>query len=349
MGEIEAISERFFPEKRGLKIETITGGYIHKTFKISFSDGEAYVLQSINVSVFKDPFAVMDNILLAANHLKTKNYPFKILQPIASNNGFLEIDKFGNYWRAFPFFKNTVVFEKVSDSRQAFEAAKAFGLFIKYLDGIAVNSIKETIPDFHNLKNRMSRFDQALKDANPPQVEKAKEAIESILVWYRQLTFDFKKMPLRVVHNDTKISNVLLDKDTLKGVCVIDLDTMMQGYLVHDFGDMIRTMCCTAPENETDLDKVAINVAIFKAMTKGFLSEIQTILKKEEQENLLSGGLYIIFEQAIRFLTDYLKGNIYYPVHFNDQNLFRAKNQLRLFESLLDNKNQLELIINELT
>ena len=154
-------------------------------------------------------------------------------------------------------------------------------------------------------------------------------------------------MPLRVVHNDAKISNVLLDKKGEKGVCVVDLDTVMPGYLITDFGDMVRTMCCTASEEEKDIEKVAMDIVIFKATAKGFLSATETILTKEEKENLISGCIYIIFEQAIRFLTDYLVGDKYYQISYANQNLFRAKNQLKLLASIMQNKNTLEKITTE--
>ena len=348
MDDLILISQRFFPGKKQPKIEKLTGGLIHKTFKISFSNHEAYILQSINDLVFKDPNGLMNNISLIANHLKSKNYPLKILEPIASPNGFLEKDQYGNYWRAFPFYRNSLVLEKVTNPKHVFEAAKAFGLFLKFLDGIDLKNIKETIPKFHNLDHRLMHFEQAINNAKKETKSTAKEAIETILKWKEQFKFDFSKMPLRIVHNDTKISNVLLSKANMEGICVIDLDTVMPGYLVTDFGDMIRTMCCTASEEETDLDKIAIDINIFTGMTEGFLFATRSFLKKVEKENLVIGGVFIIFEQAMRFLTDYLQENIYYPVSFPEQNLIRSKNQIKLLTSLLDNQTKLDLIVNKL-
>ena len=348
MDEIKIISEKFFPNRKPGNIQIITGGLIHKTFIISFDRGETYILQALNHSVFKDLPGIMDNIQCIAAYLKKNNYPLAILQPINSRNGLLEKDRFGNYWRAFPFFENTTVLNKVENPKQAFEAAKAFGLFLKHLHGIDLKKINVTIPNFHNLKNRIDLFNRELQKAPNYRREKAKKEIKIVLMRSTQLKFDFQKMPLRVVHNDTKISNVLLDKKGEKGVCVIDLDTVMPGYLVTDFGDMIRTMCCTASEEEINLEKVEIDIEIFKAAAEGFLTPLKTNLTKEEKKNLVAGGAYIIFEQALRFLTDYLQGDIYYPVQHVDQNLFRAKNQLKLLKSILDKKKELELIVKGL-
>jgi Ser/Thr protein kinase RdoA (MazF antagonist) len=348
MDEISLICQKFFPNKIGLQSQRISGGLINSTFKISFDDGETFILQAINQSVFGDPFVLMNNIQIIANHLKKSGYPLKVLEPISSANGLIEKDSFGNYWRTFPFFENTSVFEKVTNSEQAFEAAKSFGLFIKYLEGIDLKRIKETIPNFHNLSYRLQHFDLAVKEGLSNRIEKAKEEIKNITNWRDQLNFDFKNMPLRLVHNDTKISNVLLDEIEIKGVSVIDLDTVMPGYLITDFGDMIRTMCCSGSEEETNLDKVEIDLEIFKAVANGFLNVTNSMLTKEEKKNLIIGGIYIIFEQAIRFLTDYLQGDKYYPVQFADQNLFRAKNQIKLLQSLLEKKSEMELIISEL-
>ncbi len=348
MDEVEIISQKFFPGKKIFSVQHISGGLINSTFKITFEKGESYILQAINKNVFRHPFALMSNIQIIAEHLKENKYPLKILQPVLSGNGLLEKDKSGNYWRAFPFIENTLVFEKVTSPKLAFEAAFAFGLFAKHLDGINLKRFEETIPHFHELKYRLNLFDNAFKEDAYNRRKNAEEEIESILKWRDQLKFDFEKLPLRVVHNDTKISNVLFDKDKLKGVCVIDLDTVMPGFIVIDFGDMIRTMCCTASEEEKNLDKVEIDPDIFRATAAGFLKATKTILTAPEKDNLINGGIYIIFEQALRFLTDYLQGDIYYPVEEQDQNLLRAKNQIKLLQSLLNKKKALEAITSEL-
>ncbi len=348
MNVIEIISKRFFPTRNKGKIHYITGGLINQTYKITFENGESFILQSLNNTVFKDIPGLMNNIQSIANHLKKSNYPLAILEPIQSINGLLERDRLGNFWRAFPFIENTIAFKKVTKPNQAFEAAKAFGLFLKHLHNIDPKKINVTIPNFHNLNHRINSFNLALKSAPINRREKAKNEIEMILMRSAQLKFNFEKMPLRVVHNDTKVSNVLLDKNTKKGICVIDLDTVMPGYLVTDFGDMIRTMCCTASEEEINLDKVEIDKEIFKATTEGFIIATKSILTKIEKENLVSGGVYIIFEQSIRFLLDYLRGDVYYLVNQDDQNLFRAKNQLKLLKSLLSKRDDLELIVSEL-
>ena len=343
MDEIKIICQKFFPGKKVQQTQHISGGHINATFKVTFANGESYILQAVNNNVFKDPFAVMSNIQSIVDHLIEKKYPLKILKPISSQNGFLEKDKSGNYWRAFPFIENTLVFEKVTSPKLAFEAALAFGLFAKHLVEINLKSIVETIPHFHDLPYRLDLFDKVFEEDATNRKKNSEEEIAAILKWRDQLKFDFEKMPLRVVHNDTKISNVLLDKEELKGVCVIDLDTVMPGFLVTDFGDMIRTMCCTASEEENNLDKVEIDVEIYRATATGFLDATKTILTPQEKDNLINGGIYIIFEQALRFLSDYLQGDIYYQVQKEDQNLLRARNQIKLLQSLLNKKNDLNI------
>ncbi len=346
---IKAICNEFFQGREGLNIQAISGGLINKTYKISFSTDEYYVLQELNTTIFKNPSAVMANIQLVANHLKNNYYPLKNLEPVKTQNGRMLIkDRIGNYWRAFPFIESTLVFDKVSTQKQAFEAAKAFGLFIKHLDSIDPQNVKITIPDFHNLELRTKQFLKAIKDDPFNRKKTAEDEIKKLLKYRRLLDCDYKNLQLRIIHNDAKIRNVLFDEHSLNAVCVIDLDTVMPGYVISDFGDMIRTMCCTASEEEKDLSKVKIDKDLFGAVAEGFLIVTHSFLTNEEKEKLVAGGVNIIFEQAIRFLTDYLKGDEYYSVQNKGQNLNRARNQLKLFESLLEIKPELELYINGL-
>jgi len=348
MDEVKEICQRFFKENNEFSIRRLEGGHINDTFKISYQNGTSYILQALNRKIFNDPQAVMDNIQFIADHLKKTDYPLEILEPIASKNGLLERDSFGNYWRAFPFFEKTTVYERVSNPDQAYVVANSFGLFIKHLDGIDLANIRETISNFHDLNFRFDLFEKVVKNAKPDRIEPAISEIGKALKWRKKLNFDFTNFPLRVVHNDAKISNVLLDQKGEKGVCVIDLDTVMSGFAVTDFGDMVRTMCCSASEEETNIEKVSIDIEIFKETAKGFLTVTNSILTKDEKENLISGCVYIIFEQAIRFLTDYLDGDKYYQISYPDQNLNRARNQLKLLESFNQNISILKSIVIEL-
>lgn len=345
---LQNICAYFVPGKPVCKLHPLGSGHIHTTFKVEFTGHGPIVLQRINTSVFKHPGLIGQNIQQLVNHLKTTKYPYTILSNLVGEDGLIIIDENGSYWRAFPFFENTIAVDSVQSAQQAFEAAKAFGSFLRYLDGLDPKNIKDTIPDFHNLELRFQHFKSIVSDDPFQRKQNAVAEIAKIYEFKDQFTFDFERMTLRIVHNDTKISNVLLDSETGKGVCVIDLDTVMQGRVVTDFGDMIRTFCCTADENEKDLSKVDIDLQIFKSMASGFLSTTKDWLTTTEMNNLLNGGIYIILEQAIRFLSDYLAGDKYYPVKYPDQNLNRTKNQLKLLQCLLLNYDELSLIINDL-
>ena len=348
MDDIHFICSLFFNKLSNPKIQAIKGGLINTTFKLDFENENSFILQKINQSVFKEPDLVMNNIQKTVTHLSQNDYPLTVLQPISSTNKkLIEKDSFGNFWRAFPFIEDTKVFSEVSHPRHAFEAAKAFGLFIKYLTDIDLNCIYETIPNFHNLDYRFKIFQNACNIVDNKLREKAKLEIEKIQKLKDTLKFNFHDQPLRVVHNDTKISNILFDEND-EAVCVIDLDTIMPGLVIFDFGDMIRTICCNFSEEERDIKKIEIEVSKFEALTKGFSYPMKNILTDIEKENLVNGGIYIIFEQAIRFLTDYLQGDIYYSKKYPDQNLIRAKNQLQLLQSILFKKKDMELITSEL-
>lgn len=348
MMELQSLCERFFPGRELLSGQRLSAGHIHQTYKMTFKNAAPCILQAINTSVFKEPEFLINNYLLLTELLKSKKYPLKIAELERSPEGYLVRDQKGRVWRGFRFIDDVISLEKPDSPAQAFEAAKAFGIFLSCLDGIEPALLQNTIPHFHNLDHRMELLENALFRSDSERSKKASRELDLIREIYEQSAFDFSDLPLRIVHNDTKISNVLLNKRSMKGVCVIDLDTAMSGYVSTDFGDMIRTMCCTASEEAVDLEKVAINKNIFKAMSRGYAAATKSILQPVEKGKLIDGGLYIILEQAVRFLSDYIQGDLYYPVKFKDQNLLRARNQLRLLQSLHTQKDELESIVRGL-
>ena len=318
-------------------IEPIEIGHINQTYKVNLgSEGPSFVLQKINTQIFKQPVEVMSNIAAVGEFLKTNFYPKEILLPIQStdNQNFVVIED--SHWRLFPFIPNTHTFNEVINEEMAFAAAFTFGEYGQYLQNFPMESLFETIPDFHNTALRFDQFTEAIENAFFNKLILAEDSINQLLN-YKYLLKDISQLifPIRVTHNDTKINNVLFDKTTGKAVCVIDLDTLMPGNLLFDFGDMVRTFTPALDENSDDYDNIQVRPAILAALTKGYIAGWGGALTKLEEDSLLYGAQLTIFEQALRFLTDFLNGNIYYKVANEEQNLVRAKNQICLLESLL--------------
>ncbi len=336
---MENILRHFVDFDKMMMASPYGSGHINDTYKVSIEQGTAvksYLLQRFNHQVFRQPGAVMENIRLVANHLSQQEYPFDILKPYPTRSGqMLHIDKVGNYWRLFDFFENTITYDKVENPSQAFEAAKAFGAFAKMLNGIDISSLKTTIPDFHNGEKRMKDFMAALKIAPPERLAVATSEITEVLS-NRAI---FKKinrlgLPLRATHHDTKINNVLFDKISNKATCVIDLDTVMPGIVLSDFGDMVRTFTNAVDEDEVDVSKIEMRAEVFEALSEGFLSEMSDQLTISEKDHLYLGGSWLTLMQAVRFLGDYLLGDVYYKTKYPAHNLVRAKNQLAMFRSI---------------
>ena len=334
-----------------ININQIGTGLINRTYLLSpvFEENK-FILQNINTSVFKHPESIASNIKLIANYLAT-NYPsYLFIKPISTVTGEEMAFINGEYWRLLPYIHHTVSLEVLNEPQQAYEAAKQFGKLSRLLADFDSTTLQETIPGFHHLGLRVDQFQNALKLSSTELKTIAKQQIEDVTS-QKYLLDDFnsyrhrKDFLDRVMHHDTKISNVLLDAETFKGICVIDLDTMMPGKFISDLGDMMRTYLCAFSENETDLSKINIRLPYFEAMIKGYLSEMKSILTETEKELILFSGKYMIYMQAVRFLTDFLNGNIYYTINYPTQNLDRAKNQFKLLSEIVENEKELQDII----
>lgn len=347
-----------------LQAKPLGNGHINDTFLITFNQAGLivpYIIRRVNSFVFKDPEIVVKNSVNAVNHIKRKlieheekEISRKVMTFIKTrDNKSYYLDENGDYWCANLYFSGSYTVDIVKTEKQAFEAAKSFGRFQKYLIDADINEYGETIKDFHNLSYRLESFEKALmldplgrKEQILKEVDMAEE--------YRYLSEKMDSMiknkliPRRVIHNDTKISNVLLDKSTNKGLAVIDLDTVMPGTILTDFGDMVRTFTNPASEDEKDLSKVDIRLNIFSALAKGYLNEVKEALTQNEADNLVYGAKVIIYEQFIRFLTDYILGDKYYHTSYTCQNLDRAKNQLALLQSAESKSPQMEDIVGNL-
>lgn len=333
------IIQRFQIEGQASHIAPIEIGHINETYKLTLKNRESdndFVLQKINTQIFKSPQDVMENITKVGQFLKEKNYPKEILMPIQSVDNQYFIKYKTDYWRLFPFIKNTQTFNEVDTTEKAYQAAFAFGEYGRYLNDFDATALKETIPDFHNTNLRYQQFFEWTKKVKGTRKKKAQKSIDQLFK-YRYLVSVIKdiKLPLRVAHNDTKINNILFDKTTQQPVCVIDLDTLMPGTILYDFGDMVRTFTPSLEENSADYDQIFVRKNILKALTEGYIAGWNEELNYLETKLLHYGAQLTIFEQALRFLTDYLAGDPYYKVAYAEHNLVRAKNQICLLDSLV--------------
>jgi Ser/Thr protein kinase RdoA (MazF antagonist) len=258
-----------------------------------------------------------------------------------TGNDMVHVD--GNYFRMFPFIKGSHTIDVAIDPASAYEAAKQFAAFTKKTSGLDATALKITLPDFHNLTLRYGQFENALNNGNRQRIETATAVIEK-LKSYKDIVDAFeiiKRDPgfkIRVTHHDTKISNVLFDEQG-KGLCVIDPDTIMPGYFISDVGDMLRTYLSPANEEETDMDKIEVRQEFLEAVIKGYLSEMKDELTEKEKAVFIYAGKFMIYMQALRFLTDYLDDDSYYGKKYEEHNLVRAKNQLVLLEKLIERAN----------
>jgi Ser/Thr protein kinase RdoA (MazF antagonist) len=328
-------------------VQPFGSGLINSTWKIESGKAE-YILQKINHAVFKQPESIAENIRLLANYL-AKNYPgYLFVAPVKTKNNqemvFIEDE---GYFRLFPFVKNSHTIDVVTNPAQAFEAAKQFAAFTKCLVGFDTADLKITLPDFHNLTLRYRQFENALLNGNLQRIQQTAEEIK-LLKKYKNIVDEFENIKLdrdfkiRVTHHDTKISNVLFDKND-KGLCVIDLDTIMPGYFISDVGDMLRTYLSPAGEEEKDFSKIEIRQEYLDAIVTGYLSEMNSELTEKEKQSFIYAGKFMIYMQALRFLTDYLNNDVYYGSKYEGHNLVRAKNQLVLLQLLADKEGFVKL------
>ena len=335
--EVQQVISKYFKDISNCKIGEFGSGLINRTFFLQHAEGK-FLLQQINHHVFKKPDELMQNIKIVSSHLEAKKYPKSILTILPTLDGNLFVKtQHRNFWRIFFFIENTFSYDIPLSSEMVFDAAKGFGEFLFYLKDIVPEKISDTIPDFHNTILRFQQLKHAIEKDSANRVNSTQNIIQQI----NGYSFLLKKIemlqsliPTRIVHNDLKINNLLFQKN--KAVkAVIDWDTIMKGNILYDFGDMVRTMACTENEESTNFEKVKINPEYFDQIVEGFSESTFSFLSKVEKENLLLGAQFIIYEQAIRFLTDYLNGDIYYNITYPSQNLNRTINQLALLEDLL--------------
>jgi Ser/Thr protein kinase RdoA (MazF antagonist) len=343
------------------KVEPFGNGHINDTFKISTkeTDSPDYILQRKNHYVFKDIAGMMENIIRVTDHVRKKlesqgvcETDKKVITHIPTKAGeyFLK-DADGNYWTVFLFIAGSQSVEKIENPEHAFLAGKGFGQFQQQLADLPGKPLNETIIDFHNIEFRYRNFRKSREVNFQNRVSLTQNEIDFVLQCEDEMHTLIRaqregKIPLRTTHNDTKINNILFDKNG-QILCVIDLDTVMPGLVHFDFGDAIRTAACTTEEDETDLDKITIDLEIYKAFAQGFLDETKSFLSQNEIELLPHSAKFMTFIMGLRFLTDYLEGDVYYKIEHPGHNLERARAQFRLVCEISKKEKKMEKIIKE--
>lgn len=327
------------------KMELFGSGLINSTWKVTTADRQ-YILQRVNHTVFAKPGSIEHNIRLIAAYLR-KHYPdYCFVAPLTSGDGSEMIYlKNEGFFRLFPFVAGSHSKDVVETPAQAYEAAMQFGRFTKLLSGFEVDKLETTISNFHDLESRYQQFLQAFENGNKERIQESESLIKFlndhavIVTEYK----DIKSNPefkLRVTHHDTKISNVLFDSKE-KGICVIDLDTVMPGYFISDVGDMMRTYLSPVSEEEKDFSKIEVRDEFYKAIVQGYYNEMKEELTETEKKYFFYAGKFMIYMQALRFLTDHLNDDIYYGAKYEGQNFVRADNQIVLLQRLLEKEDEL--------
>jgi len=360
----EAIAGRFVVDGRLAAVEPFIGGHINDSFLLTYrrKDGRSrFLLQRINDDVFPAPALVMDNIQRVTNHIKEKLKPpgsdcasrrVLTLVPTLEDEPFCRDDA-NSCWRLYRFIEDTRICETAETPEQAEQAGRAFGTFQRLLSDFPGPRLHETIPDFHNTPLRFEALERAVRAdshnraaAAHGEIERARRhsSLAGVLLDLRQRG----GIPERIVHNDAKISNVLFDRTTGESLCVVDLDTVMPGLALYDFGDMVRSMTSAAAEDETDMSRIDVRISLFEALARGYLEAASAFLTPTERANLVTAGKLITLEQGVRFLTDFLGGDTYYKTQRPNHNLERCRTQFKLVESIERHEARMDRFVRSL-
>lgn len=344
-------------------IEEYGNGHINDTFRLTIvkEDGseKRAILQRMNHEIFKQPIELMENILNVTSYLRERiveaggDPDRETLNVYVTEDGKPYYkDSDGNYWRAYYFIENATSYDAVEKPEDFYESAVAFGHFQKLLANYPAATLHETIVGFHDTKARFERFKQVVEEDKCGRAKEVEKEIQFVLD--HQETAEVLgrmqkegKLPLRVTHNDTKLNNIMIDDKTGKAICVIDLDTVMPGFAVNDFGDSIRFGASTGAEDETDLSKISCDLSLYEIYTKGFIEGCEGRLTMDEMKLLPMGAKVMTFECGMRFLTDYLEGDVYFKIHREKHNLDRCRTQFKLVEDMESKWDQMEKIVEK--
>lgn len=355
---VEGIADQFAIEGQYVAGEEVNSGHINSTFLVTYELGNGerrrYILQRINEKVFKDPLAVMRNVECVTSHINWKVlrrkrdlggqtlnlYPHKTGRFYGNGEG-------GGIWRCYNYLEGCQTYDVVENARQAYEAGRAFGAFQNLVSDLPPEEIVETIPDFHHTRKRFDTLMGAVEEDRHGRAASVQSELDFVRgsegIVDRLLDLvDRGMLPLRITHNDTKINNVLFDQETDEAVCVIDLDTVMPGLSLYDFGDLVRTATNPTAEDERDLTKVKLRVRIFESLVEGYLASAGPVLTEEEVLQMAFSGRLISLELGMRFLTDHLNGDEYFRVAREGQNLDRARTQLCLARQIEESEEEMK-------
>ncbi|HBC80086.1 MAG TPA: hypothetical protein DCZ51_15745 [Bacteroidales bacterium] len=361
--DLKAIFDSFVSDSSFAGANPCGSGHIHDTFFINTAekDKDNYIVQKLNNKVFKNIPELQENIERVTIHMHQKlllipgsDVKRECLTVVpAKNHKSWIVDEEGNFWRMFIFIPDNISYDIVDSEDKAFEGGRAIGRFQALLADLPGKPLNETIPSFHDVEKRIDSFISSLMNDPAGRVKETISETDSILKRAEEMKIIQKlgregKVPVRITHNDTKFNNILFDING-KSLCLIDLDTVMPGYFHSDFGDAIRTGANSAAEDETDLSKVKMDLNLFRAYAEGYLSETRNTLNTIEKEYLAFAPLLMTYEQALRFLADYIEGDKYYRIHNKNHNIQRTRSQLRLLESMEEQYPRMQEIINKLT
>ncbi len=357
---IESVASNFMLAGRLIEAAPFGSGHINDTFTLrcrTNAGEERYILQRINHRVFRNPAAMMENIRRVTNHIRGKlrdqgdELAQRQLAVIETNDGAACFeDEQGNFWRLYNRIEEAVTYDTLESPQTAYEVARMFGWFQRMLIDLPGPPLHETIPDFHATPKRFRDFQEVLQRDPRNRAKDVGTEIEFVLenaeICDVLLNLVGRgEIPIRIAHNDAKINNVMLDAKTHKGVCIIDLDTVMPGLSLYDFGDMVRTATSPTEEDERETSKVAMQMPRFEMLARGFAEETCAFLTPVEKEYLAFSAKLITFEQMIRFLADYLAGDIYYKVHREGQNLDRSRTQMKLVQSIIEQEEAMNEVV----
>jgi hypothetical protein len=350
--DARAVAGRFALGGDVRSIMSLPGGHINDSYRIDLGgkeEGTSFLLQRLNPHVFPRPDHVMENVARVTRHIASQGGPTLTLMPTVDGRDWL-VDGVGGVWRLFRWIPESVVHVRAESPEACYATGKAFGEFLRLVGNYGGPALHETIPGFHDTERRFSQLDVAVERAASSRLSVAETEVAALLgersvAGVLPPRFATGALPTRIVHNDAKIANVLFDRWSDAALCVVDLDTVMPGSPLADFGDLVRSCVSQAAEDERDLPKVWADPARFAALARGFLEGGGDVLSHEERKLLVFAGRWITLEQAVRFLTDYLGGDRYYRVSYPDHNLVRARAQLALYRSLSNQESGLAKLV----
>ena len=351
---MNSILERFSIPGAPTVCEPYGNGHINETYRVVCDDGAWYILQKVNTSIFRTPARLMKNIELVTDHLKARaSSRREVLTLVPTLEGAAYAERDGEVWRLYEFVRDSVCFERADTPEVFAESAAAFGGFVNLLSDFDASKLTETIPHFHDTPARFAAFQSAVAADAAGRLSGAGPEVEAALRYeaFSHTLTDLQAagaLPLRVTHNDTKINNVLFDAQTKRGLCVIDLDTVMPGLIVNDFGDSIRFGASTAVEDEQELSRVWLDLGLYEAYLSRYLATCGKSLTVTEKEILPVGAKMMTYECGIRFLADYLNGDVYFHTRYPAHNLHRARTQLKLVADMDAKWGQMQSILKGL-